>query len=153
MGMSAFFVFVSLCFLSVSNGCKYEALIKSLMNNRDNRHALSETFYPPVNNNPEFVTVHYNFTDIGNNFEETWYWSAVTSHFIHPYEVFQYLSLFFAKPRIFYVGEVQINFIGTDPSVTECANDNHVMQLVTQRVSQEFSKSIFGLSEIGIAST
>jgi hypothetical protein len=135
MGVSGFFIFVSLCFISLSNGCKYQALITSLMSNSDNLHALSEAFYPPVNNNPEFMTVHYNFTDVGN--EETWYWSAVTSHFIHPYEVFQYLSLFFVKPRVFYVGEVQINFTGTDSMVTECINDNHVMQLVTQRVSQD----------------
>ena len=114
------------------------ALITSLVNNRDNLHALSEALYPPVNDNPEFMTVNYNFTDVYNS-EETWYWSAVISHFIHPYEVFQYLSLFFAKPRKFYVGDVQIKFIGTDPLVTECANDNHVMQLVTQRVSQEFN--------------
>ena len=141
MGISGFFVSVIiLCFMcdkAVSNGCDYDALITSLTECRENLHALSEAFYPPVNNNPEFVTVHYNFTESDVTIsEETWYWSAVTSHFLHPYEVFQYLSLFFAKPRQFYVGEVEITINGTDPLVAGCAEDNYVMQLVTQRVRE-----------------
>ena len=124
-----------LCFhsVSISVACKYDALKSSLANGPDNLNALSEAFFPPVDNNPEFVTVVYNFNDIPTT--ETWYWSTVTSHFLHPYEVFQYISLFFVKPRRFYIGKVELNITGTGSNVTECVDNISVMQLLTQRVS------------------
>ena len=115
--------------LSDAQECNYSNLAKSVISNEKNMYELSRAFFPPDANAPEFVTVKYMVDDKKN---QTWYWSTFTSSFIHPPEVIQFMSLFFAKPHNYYKGEVPVTL--TD-KVVECVNDPLKMQLLTQRVS------------------
>lgn len=108
----------------------YNELETSLFSTDKNRIALSVTFFPLEDNPPEFVTIKYSFAD--TNESQIWFWSAVTSHFLHPFEVFQFFSLFFGKPEPYYTGTLEITL------KAECANLSSTdtkLQLLTQRVS------------------
>ena len=108
----------------------YSELESSLFSTEQNKISLSTAFFPLEDNQPEFVTVHYNFND--TNEEQVWFWSAVTSHFLHPFEVFQFSSLFFGRPEPYYRGSLKITL------KAECANLSSTdikLQLLTQRVS------------------
>ena len=121
------------CFLSCSQECRYKSLEKALIQNEKNMLSLSLAFFPPVANLPEFVAVCYNFSE--TNTIQKWYWSEFTSSFIHPPEVFVFMSLFFAKSHKFYSGEVYIDLAASDNiTVAKCAEDLQKMQLLTQRV-------------------
>ena len=115
--------------------CSFDALEKSLLETEDNKYELSRTFFPPVNNPPDFVTVYYKFSE-NNKEEAVWYWSAFTSGFIHPPEVLQFMSLFFTKPHGFYTETINITLSNTSEyTVADCSSDLQKMQLLTQRVS------------------
>ena len=108
----------------------YSELEESLFATDKNKIDLSTTFFPLEENQPEFVTVRYSFT--GTDVTQIWFWSAVTSHFLHPFEVFQFSSLFFGKPEPYYRGTLEITL------KAECANLSSMdikMQFLTQRVS------------------
>ena len=111
--------------------CYYE-LENSLLATEYNRLNLTTTFFPPEANPPEFVAVKYYFENSSATHDQLWFWSAQTSHFIHPFQMFQFLSLFFSKPEPYYSGTVEIIL------KRECAKlstkDMH-LQLLTQRVS------------------
>ena len=112
----------------------YCELEESLLATEENTLNLTKTFFPPEDNPPEFVTVTYHFNDTNGTIgPQTWYWSAQTSHFLHPFEVFQFLSLFFSKPEPYYTGSLDITV------KVECADlsssDIEKLQLLTQRVS------------------
>ena len=109
--------------------CNYVHLAEAVVNNRTNLYELSRVFFPPATNAPEFVAVTYFLNGIEN---QMWYWSTFTSSFIHPPEVIQFMSLFFAKPHNYYKGDVHI---GIPDEVAGCVNDLQKMQLLTQRVS------------------
>ena len=123
----------SLSVNDLAGSCKtFDALTDLLLKSETNKLALSLTFFPLQDNPPEFVRVTYDF---GNNTEQ-WFWSAQTSHFLHPFAVFQFMSLLFSKPESYYSDNVII----TLPS--ECAeagdlpkNEKPRLQLLTQRVS------------------
>lgn len=113
--------------------CYYE-LENSLLATELNRINLMTTFFPPEDNPPEFVTIKYHFENSSDT--QLWFWSAQTSHFIHPFQVFQFLSLFFSKPEPYYSDTVKITL------KTECAKlstTNTHLQLLTQRVSLSLS--------------
>ena len=110
--------------------CNYEDLVTSLLQTKDNQYQLSRTFFPPVKNPPEFVKVSYNFSESGDTQE--WYWSMSTSSFIHPPEILQFTSLFFAKPHQFYDSRVYILLFNS--TMTECTTDYEKLQFLTQRV-------------------
>ena len=119
--------------------CNFTTLAKSLIEDDENMYQLSRTFFPPVENSPEFVTVCYNFTETAET--QTWYWSTSISSFIHPPEVMQYMSLLFSKPHNFFKGEVQVLLAPVNTlSVSGCARDPERMQLLTQRVSCGFNE-------------
>lgn len=105
------------------------ALAKAVINDQTNLYELSRAFFPPEANSPEFVAVSYFLNGIEN---QSWYWSTFTSSFIHPPEVIQFMSLFFAKPHNYYKGQVRIDI---PKEVAGCVNDLPMMQLLTQRVS------------------
>ena len=109
--------------------CNYVALADAVIKNQTNLYELSRAFFPPAANSPEFVAVSYILNGIEN---QTWYWSTFTSSFIHPPEVIQFMSLFFAKPHTYYKGKVRISI---PKEVAGCVNDLQKMQLLTQRVS------------------
>ena len=109
--------------------CNYSTLAKSVIQSEKNMYELSRAFFPPDANAPEFVAVKYIVDD---QEIQTWYWSTFTSSFIHPPEVIQFMSLFFAKPHNYYKGEVHITL---PDEVVECINDPLKIQLLTQRVS------------------
>ena len=111
----------------VGEGCNFTALAKALIRNDENKYQLSRAFFPPTKDAPEFVTVHYNITTKN----QTWYWSRVTSSFIHPPKVIQFMSLLFIKPYEYFNQEVWLILEG----VPECAEDLEKMQFLTQRVS------------------
>ena len=122
------------CFQSGSQECSYKTLEKALIQDENNMLSLSLAFFPPIQNSPEFVAVCYNFSE--TNEIQKWYWSEFTSSFIHPPEVFQFMSLFFAKPHKFYNGEVHIVLAALgNTTVVKCAKDLPKVQLLTQRVS------------------
>ena len=113
--------------------CSYELLEESLLNSNENKYELSRAFFPSVDNPPEFVTVNYYFPNRNEN--KLCFWSAFTSGFIHPPEVLQFISLFFAKPHTFYNGSVNLVLDNLTLETTDCADDLLKMQLLTQRVS------------------
>ena len=132
------FLFVIILLLtyccSEAQVCKYAALENSLIETDENTHNLSRAFFPPVDNPPEFVQVNYAFSETAKT--QSWCWSVTTSSFIHPPELLQFMSLFFAKPYIFYYGSVEVVLTSTNSgTVTGCADDLSKMQLLTQRVS------------------
>ena len=109
--------------------CYFE-LEKSLLATERNLIQLSTTFFPLESNQPEFVTVTYTFNN--SNVTQLWFWSVQTSYFLHPFEVFQFMSLLFSKPEAYYTGTVQIQL------KTECADLSSTdknLQILTQRVS------------------
>ena len=107
----------------------YSQLEKSLFATEKNRFNLKKTFFPPENNVPEFVTVVYSFENSSTT--SVWFWSAETSHFLYPNEVFQFLSLLFSKPQEYYTGKLEVTL------KEDCANLSNTsgnLQLLTQRV-------------------
>lgn len=118
-----------------NHGCKdcYRALTQELLKRDDNVFKLSETFFPPDTNPPEFVAVTYCFKDEGDkglNSTQTWYWVEQSSYFLFPPDSFQYLSLFFGKPEEFYAQEVSVTL-----NATNCFGVKpEYLKLLTQRV-------------------
>lgn len=111
----------------------YSALEKSLLAKEKNRFNLKRAFFPPENNTPEFVTVHYSFKNSTSTF--TWFWSAKTSHFLHPFNAFQFLSLLFSTPEPYYVGELSITLNKNCANLSSELN----LQMLTQRVSKDLA--------------
>ena len=108
----------------------YSELEDSLLATENNRISLSTAFFPLEDNQPEFVTIRYRFSE--SNRSQVWFWSTQMSHFLHPFEVFQFLSLFFTKPEPHYTESLDITL------KVECANLSSTdvkLQLLTQRVS------------------
>ena len=112
----------------------FRDLEKALLENDTNKLALSVTFFPLESNTPEFVKVTYDFGEERD--AQVWYWCSRTSNFIHPFEVLQFLSLFFNKPEPYYTGNVRVSM---NP---DCADAGLLpnkgvpqLQLLTQRVS------------------
>lgn len=121
-----------------SSSCEnFRDLENSLFSNETNIIALSLTFFPLEDNSPEFVQVTYDFGE-GID-QQVWYWSVQTSHFLHPFEVLQFLSLFFNKPEPYYSGSLNISLspgcadAGFLPGKSE--REKPKLQLLTQRVS------------------
>ena len=117
--------------------CKLE---ESLLATDENTFELTRKFFPPEENPPEFVTVLYHFNDTngrGMFGPHKWYWSAQTSYFLHPFEVFQFSSLFFGKPEPYYTQSLTITL------KAECedliSEDFTKIELLTQRVSVSMS--------------
>ena len=143
ISLTSITVLLSCCFnkgLTSASNCKercdsclcYCELENSLLATEHNIDQLTRAFFPAEENTPEFVTITYNFN---NTDSQIWYWSAQTSHFLHPFEVFQFLSLFFSKPEPYYTGVMVINL------KVECADltsdeSFRMLQLFTQRVSE-----------------
>ena len=109
--------------------CYFE-LEKSLLATEKNVLQLSTAFFPLESNQPEFVTVRYTFND--SNVTQFMFWSVQTSHFLHPFEVFQFMSLFFGKPEPYYTGELTVQ-LNTECSKLLSTDEN--LQILTQRVS------------------
>ena len=116
----------------------YCELEESLLATEENTLELTRKFFPPEENPPEFVTVFYYFSDTNRIFgPHKWYWSAQTSYFLHPFEVFQFSSLFFGKPEPYYTQSLTITL------KAECADlsskDFTKIELLTQRVRVSMS--------------
>ena len=107
----------------------YLTLKQSLLKRDDNVRRLSQTFFPPRDNQPEFVQVTYKFGDyITNN--SFWFWTHDSPYLFFPIEIFQYLSLFFGKPASLFSKSVNLTLD------EECMEAQHeMMLLLTQRVS------------------
>lgn len=90
--------------LSNKTSCSvcYHTLKESLLKRDDNVRGLSETFFPPNDNQPEFVEVTYCIGEIGNNCS-VWFWTHDSPYLFFPIEIFQYMSLFFGKPVAYFV--------------------------------------------------
>ena len=110
----------------------YISLAQSLFHSDENVFNLSQAFFPPDTNTPEFVVVRYHFKSESMAEEvEVWFWAASASYFLYPLTTFQFLSLFFGKPEAYWTGEVDVTL-----NATEClgAKWEHLLML-TQRVS------------------
>ena len=114
----------------------YSELESSLLDTEENKINLAMAFFPLEENQPEFVIVRYFFNDT-NLDPQIWFWSEVTSHFLHPFGVFQFSSLFFGKPDSYFSRRLDITLNA------ECANLSQTdikLHLLTHRVSM---KSLF----------
>ena len=121
-----------------SGSCSsYSELESSLLATDENILNIEKVFYPPEENVPEFVNVTYTFE--GSDDTSVWYWSSKTSHFLHPFEVLQFLSLLFSKPAHYYTGNVTITLKNECADLLNNLNTMNILQLLTQRVSVEFS--------------
>ena len=107
----------------------YRTLKESLLKRDDNVRKLSETFFPPRANQPEFVEVTYYFGENSID-KQVWFWTHKSSYLFFPMETFQYLSLFFGKTAAYFSQKVTLNLDA------ECSKVQHdIMRLLTQRVS------------------
>ena len=107
----------------------YHTLKESLLKRDDNVRKLSETFFPPRKNQPEFVEVKYQFGENTNSDSQVWFWTHDSSYLFFPIEIFQYLSLFFGKPASLFSQKVNLTL---DEDCSGASND--IMLLLTQRV-------------------
>ena len=114
----------------------YISLAQHLFQSDENVFNLSEVFFPPDTNTPEFVVVRYHFQNTSYEKIQTWFWGASASYFLYPMATFQFLSLFFGKPEAFWTSEVDITL-----NATECegVKQNH-LKFLTQRVSHSCFK-------------
>lgn len=113
----------------------YCELEESLLATEENTLELTRKFFPPEENPPEFVKVIYSFNNTGSTVaidQQTWYWSAQTSYFLHPFEVFQFASLFFGKPEPYYTQTLSITLKAECASLS--STDTTKVELLTQRV-------------------
>ena len=108
----------------------YAELVRAVLGNDDNVFSLNKAFFPPRTNPAEFVAIRYHFKNETMNELATWFWTEQSSYFLHPLHTFQYLSLFFGKPEVFYTQEADVTLNATD-----CwgVDDSH-LELLTQRV-------------------
>ena len=121
---------------SSDSECKnFTFLERSLFESESNRLQLSLTFFPLQDNPPEFVKVTYVFGTDSEIAPQVWFWSSLTSHFIHPFEVFQFMSLFFNKPEPYYSGALSLTLRSECADAGLLPNGMPRMQLLTQRVS------------------
>lgn len=109
----------------------YRALQEQLLKQDENVYRLSKAFFPPNTNPPEFVKVIYNFMNKDKiNESQTWFWVEQSSYFLFPPDTFQFLSLFFGKPKTYYSQVVTVTL-----NASECHGvNNSYMTLLTQRV-------------------
>ena len=116
----------------------YISLAQHLFQSDENVFNLSEAFFPPDANTPEFVVVRYHFQNASYERIQTWFWGASASYFLYPMATFQFLSLFFGKPEAFWSSEVDITL-----NATECEGikQNH-LKLLTQRVSHSYFQGL-----------
>ena len=106
----------------------YLTLKQSLLGRDDNIQNLSNAFFPPRDNIPEFVTITYKFENISDH--QIWYWTHDSSYLFFQFTTFQYLSLFFGKPAERFSQELTLTLDGA------CVNvPNSTFRLLTQRVS------------------
>jgi hypothetical protein len=109
----------------------YNELEKSLFATNENRISLTTTFFPLEDNPPEFVIVKYHFKNSSKT--QLWFWSAFTSHFLYPFEVFQFSSLFFGKPESYYRSEKNLE-ITLENECENLSSTDIKLHLLTQRV-------------------
>lgn len=109
----------------------YNELEKSLFASDANRINLTTTFFPLEDNPPEFVIVEYYFKNSSKT--RLWFWSAFTSHFLYPFEVFQFSSLFFGKPESYYRSQRRLN-ITLENECENLPSADIKLHLLTQRV-------------------
>ena len=122
----------------------YLTLKKALLGRDDNIQRLSNAFFPPRANIPEFVTVTYVFEN--TNESQIWYWTHDSSYLFFQFTTFQYLSLFFGKPADLFSQKLTLT-LDQDCAATP----NVTFRLLTQRVSctimvisMDLSQSILG---------
>ena len=127
----------TICEFPKGNCRCYSELESSLLATEENKINLATTFFPLEDNQPEFVIVKYYFN--GTNMEpQIWFWSAVASHFLHPFDVFQFSSLFFSKPEPYFSGDLIITLDAECANLQQTDNTSIKLHLLTQRVSYSF---------------
>ena len=110
----------------------YIALVKSLLGNDGNVFNPSRAFSPPIVDPPDSVIVNYRFVNDTMDETDTWFWATSGVYFLHPMQIFPYISLLFGKYRPIYeqVTTVTLN-------ATECYGvSDEYMTLLIQRVSK-----------------
>lgn len=105
----------------------YLTLKKALLGRDDNIQRLSNAFFPPRANIPEFITVTYVFEN--TNESQIWYWTHDSSYLFFQFTTFQYLSLFFGKPADLFSQKLTL-MLDQDCAATP----NVTFRLLTQRV-------------------
>ena len=105
----------------------YGSLVKHVVQNDENMFKLLQTFFPPNDHPPVFVTVTYEFEKSSTYY--TYFWTLQSSYFIQPLEVFQFSSLLLGTPA-YLGGKLTI----TLPDDCENANPEH-LEMLTYLVS------------------
>lgn len=114
----------------------YFALVKSLLGSADNVFNLIKAFSPPGENEPEYVTVTYTFSNHTLNEDKNWFWSKSVAYYMFPMGVLQKLSFFLSKDELKYQQQVSVTL-----NATECWGvTNDYMTLLTQKVSNNWTK-------------
>ena len=110
----------------------YISLAQALFQSDENVFNLSKAFFPPDTNTPEFVAVRYHLrSDSGKDTVLVWFWAASASYFLYPLATFQFLSLFFGKPEVYWTATVDVTL-----NATECEGmKQQHLTILTQRVS------------------
>lgn len=125
----------------------YKTLATELLKNADNYIALQNTFFPPDDSSPDFVTVTYiydiNSTQNNPVNSGIWFWSSSAYFFYHPLRVFQFTSLGFSDPSL-RQRSISLHLPATCYDSKEQNNlRSYNMILLTQRVSYKFSNIAF----------
>ena len=116
----------------------YISLAQSLFKSDENMFNLSEAFFPPSTNTPEFVVVRYHFQNDSYHEVKVWFWAASASYFLYPLATFQFLSLFFGKPEAYWTAEVDVIL-----NATECLGvKGRHLTMLTQRVSSNYTPQL-----------
>ena len=84
-----------------ANSCSqcYTTLVKHVLMNDTNQFNIQNTFFPPYQSSPAFVTVSYEYyqdNEMLTNETEIWYWSISTFYIYNPLPIFQFSSLLFS---------------------------------------------------------
>ena len=114
----------------------YKVLASSVVHNDRNMFEIQNTFFPPEEESPVFVTVTYEYrgkNESNITQSEIWFWSTSTFYIFQPLPVFQFTSLFFSDTQM-----ATSNVTLTLP--LECFKaDEKYKTLLTQRVSWDVS--------------
>ena len=109
----------------------YKVLASSVVYSDRNMFQIQNTFFPPEEESPVFVTVTYEYKDEYDNTLqcEIWFWSTSTFYIFQPLNTFQFTSLFFSDTQL-----LTSNLTLTLPLDCYNASEEH-KTLLTQRVS------------------
>ena len=116
----------------------YAVLVATIVEHDRNLFEIQNVFFPPNDSPPVFVTVTYEFKDIGGDDnggvqQQVLFWTTSTFYLFQPLPVFQFTSLFFSDTQL----QSSEAFL-TLPLECNNASEAHMI-LLTERVRKSSS--------------